>query len=130
MLAASMARTLATSVASFSQKYLGLPLSLHKLPPSVFQPVIDRCGISLAGWRALLLSRGGRLILLRAVLDSLHTYFMMYFSLPISVLEEIDKCRRIFFWSNDDTFYGAKCLVAWDRVCMPKQAGGLGVKNL
>ena len=68
--------------------------------------------------------------MLSAVLDSLPTYFMMCFSLPVSVLEEIDKRRRIFFWSNGDTFSGAKCLVAWDRVCMPKQAGGLGVKNL
>lgn len=76
-----------------------------------------------------MLSHGGRLVLLSAVLDNVPTYFMLCFSLPKSVLEEIDKHRRIFFWSNDDSFSGAKCLVVWDRVCMPKQAGGLGVKN-
>lgn len=129
-LASQMANTLGAEIAAFPQKYLGLPLSPHKLPPSAFQPIIDRCDIYLAGWCALLLSRGGRLVLLSAVLDSLPTYFMMCFSLPMSVLEEIDKRRRIFFWSNDDSFSGAKCLVAWDRVCMPKLAGGLGVKNL
>ena len=115
---------------ALTSKRFGLPHSPHKLHPSAFQPVIDRCDMYLAGWCTLLLSHGGRLILLSAVLDSLPTYFMMCFSLPVSVLEEIDKRRCIFFWSNGDTFSGAKCLVVWDRVCMPKQAGGLGVKNL
>ena len=37
---------------------------------------------------------------------------------------------RSFFWTAEDTCTGAQCLVAWDRVCTPKSAGGLGVKNL
>lgn len=125
-----MASDLATNISSFPQTYLGLPLSPHKLPPSAFQPVIDRCDIYLAGWCALLLSRGGKLVLLSAVLDSLPTYFMLCFSLPFQVIEAIDKRRRSFFWSNDETCSGAKCLVAWDKVCTPRGAGGLGVKNL
>ena len=129
-IASPMAARLATSVASFPQKSLGLPAPLSpQTAPSAFQPVIDRCDVYLAGWCALLLSCGGCLILLSAVLDSLPTYFMMCFSLPGSVLEEINKRRRIFFWSNGDSFSGAKCLVAWDRVCMPKQVGGLCVKT-
>lgn len=55
-LAAEMAATLETTTSSFPRKYLGLPLSPNKLPPSAFQPLIDRCDIYLAGWRALLLS--------------------------------------------------------------------------
>ena len=55
---------------------------------------------------------------------------MLCFSLPIKVIEAIDKHRRTFFWSNDDTCSGAKCLVSWDKVCSPRVAGGLGVKNL
>lgn len=128
--ATSMASDLATDVSSFPQTYLGLPLSPHKLPPSAFQPVIDRCDTYLSGWCALLLSRGGKLVLLSAVLNSLPTYFMLCFSLPIQVLEAIDKRRRTFFWSNDETCSGAKCLVAWDKVCTPRDAGGLGVKKL
>uniref|UniRef100_A0A8R7V5F8 Reverse transcriptase domain-containing protein n=1 Tax=Triticum urartu TaxID=4572 RepID=A0A8R7V5F8_TRIUA len=41
--AATLAADLATDIASFPQTYLDLPLSPHKLPPSAFQPVIDRC---------------------------------------------------------------------------------------
>lgn len=81
--AALMASDLGTTISSFPQTYLGLPLSPHKLPPSAFQPVVDRCDTYLAGWCALLLSRGGKLVLLSAILGSLPTYFMLCFSLPV-----------------------------------------------
>jgi hypothetical protein len=72
-LAHTIATTLETPIASFPQTYLGLPLSPYKLSISAFQPLVDRIDIYLAGWRATLLSKGGRLILLSAVLDSLPT---------------------------------------------------------
>lgn len=68
------------------------------------------CDVYLSGWSALLLSRGGKLALLSAILDSVPTYFMLCFSLPIQVLEAIDKRRRTFFWSNE-ICSGAKCLM-------------------
>jgi hypothetical protein len=40
---------LGTSVASFPQTYLGLPLSAYKLPQSAFQPIIDNCNKYLSG---------------------------------------------------------------------------------
>jgi mannosylglycoprotein endo-beta-mannosidase len=135
-----MRRTLATVTtfpASFphlrailTQTYLGLPLSAYKLPPSAFQPIIDSCDRYLAGWRASLLSKGGRLILLSSVLDSLPTYFMSSFLLPKSIIKLIDTRRRAFFWAADESCSGAQCLVAWRKVFSPKLSGGLGAKKI
>lgn len=51
--------------------------------------------------------------------------------LPILIIQKIDKKKgRDFFWVGDDTCSGAQCLVACERVCSPKENGGLGVKNL
>ena len=125
-----VATTLGTSISSFPQTYLGLPLSSTKLNQADFQPIIDNVDKYLAGWTASLLSKGGRLILLSAVLDSLPTHFMSSILLPASVIHAIDSKRRAFFWAADDTCTGAQCLVAWDRTCTPKTMGGLGVKNL
>lgn len=77
---------LGTSISSCAQTYLGLPLSLHKLPPIAFQPIIDCCDIYLSGWAALLLTRGGRLIILPVVLDNLPTYFMQSFLLSKHII--------------------------------------------
>jgi hypothetical protein len=92
--------------------------------------LLDRFDYYLAGWKVALLSRGGSLALLAAVLDSLPTYFISSLLLPIPILQKIDKERRSFFWAGDDHCSGAQCLVAWDKVCQSKASGSLGVKNL
>jgi hypothetical protein len=50
--------------------------------------------------------------------------------LPAGLLEALDKLRRSFLWAPADRASGAKCLVTWDLVCRPKEAGGLGVRDL
>lgn len=61
------------TTSSFLQIYLGLPLSLARLPLNGFLPILERCRKFLAGWRAKLLSIGNRLILLTVVINSLWT---------------------------------------------------------
>lgn len=95
--AASIAMAIGCPVSFLPQTYLGLPLSPLKLPSSAFRPIIDRCLIFLSGWRALLLSKGGRLILLAAVINSLAIYYMSVFRLPKNVIKQLDSIRHAFF---------------------------------
>ncbi|EEE50937.1 hypothetical protein OsJ_31478 [Oryza sativa Japonica Group] len=83
----------------------------------------------LAGWEASILSQAERLLLINAVLSSLPVYAMSAFKLPAKIIEEIDKRRRAFLWTGEDACSGAKCLVAWDLVCKPKERG-LGIKDI
>jgi hypothetical protein len=69
-------------VEGFPQTYLGLPLSAEKLRLAAFNPLIAKVDKYLSGWRALLLSIGGRLVLLNAVLDALPTFAMGALELP------------------------------------------------
>ncbi|CAL5081713.1 unnamed protein product, partial [Urochloa decumbens] len=50
--------------------------------------------------------------------------------LPPTVLDALDARRRSFFWTGTDHCSGAQCLVAWEKVCLPREEGGLGVKDL
>jgi hypothetical protein len=68
-------------------------------------------------------------VLLLAVLDSLPIYFMSSFLIPIFIIKAINARRRDFFWATEETCTGAKCLVAWDKLCIPTNRGGLGAKN-
>jgi hypothetical protein len=47
-------------LASFPCKYLGLPLSLKKLPKNQVQPIIDRVADQLSGWKADIMTRVDR----------------------------------------------------------------------
>ncbi|KAK1678260.1 hypothetical protein QYE76_039108 [Lolium multiflorum] len=80
--------------------------------------------------RALLLSPTGRLVLVNTVLDSFPTHAMAALMLPPSVIKALDALRRSFLWDAGERASGAKCLVAWDKVCRSKGKGGLGVRAL
>lgn len=126
----SLASVLGCSLSSFPQTYLGLPLSPTRLLVSDYAPLIAAFDKYLSGWRARLLSAGGRLVLTNAVLGSLAAYYMCSLKLPTTVLEMLDSRRRAFLWTGEDRCSGAKSLVAWDSVCYPFVEGGLGIKDL
>lgn len=123
-------RVLQCQEASFPQVYLGLPLSNFKLNMSAFTPLIAIVDKRLAGWKALLLNHVGRLTLIKSVLDGLPTYLMAALALPAGTVAAIDQRRRVFLWSGCDSTNGAKCLVAWERACLSKEDGGLGICQL
>lgn len=50
--------------------------------------------------------------------------------IPKMTIQAIDRRRRAFFWTSEDSCHGSKCLVAWDNVQSSKAQGGLGVKDL
>ena len=84
----------------------------------------------LSGWKALLLNHAGRLVLLNSVLDGMAAHLMSALFLPARTVDALDKRRRAFLWSGQDTVNGAQCLVAWDKACLSKQDGGLGVRQI
>jgi hypothetical protein len=92
-----------------------------------FSLLIARIDKYLSGWTAFLLSAGGRIVLLNAVLDALPTFAMGAVALPPALLQAIEGLRRVFLWNIKDRPSGAKCLVAWSFVCTPKEEGGLGI---
>ncbi|GJN24995.1 hypothetical protein PR202_gb12776 [Eleusine coracana subsp. coracana] len=50
--------------------------------------------------------------------------------LPQGVIDTLDAPRRAFLWAGEESVSGAQCLVSWGRACLPKEDGGLGVRDL
>jgi len=117
-------------ISEFPCRYLGLPLSPHKLTRAQVQPIIDRIADRLPSWKADLLSRAGRCILVQFVLTSMLVYLLLALDLPAQALKAIDKIRRGFLWRGRKDVRGGHCLIAWPKVTRPYYLGGLGISHL
>jgi len=116
-------------VLNFPCKYLGLPLSNKKLTEQV-QPIIDKVAGQLPGWKTDLMTRAGRVIHVQFVLTGILIYVIMAIDLPPWALKAIDKIRRSFLWKGRREVNGGHCMVAWPKVCRPRELGGLGISDL
>ena len=92
--------------------------------------MIDKIADRLPSWKAELLTKAGRKILVQSVLTSMTIYLLMALNLPPWALKAIDKCRRGFLWKGRKDVKGGHCLIAWPKVTRSIELGGLGISNL
>ena len=126
---AFLQEALPCQISEFPCKYLGVPLSPHKITKAQAQPIIDKLADRLPSWKADLLTKAGRMILVQFVLTSMLIYILLALELPPCVLKAIDKIRRGFLWKGRKDARG-HCLLAWPKVTRPFCLGGLGISDL
>ena len=90
----NLAQFFGCGVDSLPSSYLGLPLGASFKSKVVWEPVVERFRKKLAGWKSVLLSRGGRLTLLKSSLWSLPIFFMSFFTIPVSIAHCLEKIMR------------------------------------
>jgi hypothetical protein len=83
----------------------------------------------LAGWKWPLLSKGGRVTLIKSTLANIPTYYMSLFKIPVKVANRIEKLQRDFLWDGVGKKFKYH-LVKWSKVCSPLSEGGLGIRKL
>lgn len=81
-------------IRSFPCKYLGLPLAVGRLSKADLQPIIDKVGDALPGWKASLLAKSGRLVLVKAMLTAIPLHVLIALNVPKWFIKAIDKFRR------------------------------------
>ncbi|XP_020084921.1 uncharacterized protein LOC109707803 [Ananas comosus] len=95
--AASLANLLDCKVGTFPTTYLGFRLSTKPPTKEAWREVIQKLQHRIDGWKAKLLSRKGRLILVNTMLTNLPLYFLSVFKAPSWVIKRIEALRRDFF---------------------------------
>ncbi|KAJ0878597.1 putative RNA-directed DNA polymerase [Helianthus annuus] len=116
-------------VDSIPFKYLGLTVGANMNRINNWRPVYDIFEKRLSLWKAALLSIGGRVTLIRSVLESLPTYFMSLYKAPKKVIKDLESIIKKFLWGGSSNVRKTHW-VAWDRVTLPRKAGGLGLSKL
>jgi len=117
-------------VVEFPVKYLGLPLSLKKIPKSHIRPVIEKVAAKLPPWHGSLMNKSGRLVVVKSVATAVPIFMLMANNLPPWAIQEIDAICRKFLWAGGDQDVRGKCAVAWPSACRPTELGGLGILDL
>ncbi|KAJ0436408.1 putative RNA-directed DNA polymerase [Helianthus annuus] len=113
----------------FPFKFLGLSVGANMDRISSWRPVYDIFEKRLSLWKASTLSLGGRVTLIRSVLESLPTYFLSLYLAPVKVIRDLESIIRKFLWGGSSEIHKINW-VAWERVASPVKLGGLGLQKL
>jgi hypothetical protein len=85
------------SEATRIDSYLGLPIVVGKSKRQAFNDILERVSKRLSNWKVKFLSKAGKEVLLKAVVQAIPTYSMGVFQLPISLCKELNKMMQNFW---------------------------------
>ncbi|CAJ2647159.1 unnamed protein product [Trifolium pratense] len=112
------------------RKYLGLPSLIGRSKKATFNFIKDRVWKKINSWSSKCLSKAGREVLIKSVLQAIPNYFMSIFLLPSSLCDEIEKLMNSFWWGHSGTQNKGINWLSWDKLSMHKDDGGMGFKDL
>ena len=83
-------------------KYLGFPIIHQGRVGNAFNFVVNKMQSKLAGWRSKLLSKFGKLVLVKSSAAPMAKYYMQCQLLHVKVCDQIDKLIRDFLWGSTE----------------------------
>jgi hypothetical protein len=83
----------------------------------------------ISSWSHRWLTLGGRVTLVKSVLESIPVYWLSLAKIPKSILNRIRRKMFSFLWSGKKEKEGVH-LINWKRIAKPKKTGGWGIKNI
>ncbi|XP_059658794.1 uncharacterized protein LOC132305131 [Cornus florida] len=107
----------------------GLQINYQSLKKPHCSVLLDKISNKINDWCNGMLSVAGKTELIKTVITPTCLYWCSVFTLPISVLNQIQKLCRDFIWGSRDTLKKMH-LLSWDVMCRPKAEGGLGIQKL
>jgi hypothetical protein len=110
-------------------KYLGFFFNTGTQRVVDWMWLVNKIEKKIGLWCYKWLSLGGRLILLKRVLESQSIYWMAVELIPKFIINQIHKLCINFLWNgNNPTCHMHLC--NWEVLSRPKSSGGWGLKNL
>ncbi|GJX54263.1 putative RNA-directed DNA polymerase, eukaryota, reverse transcriptase zinc-binding domain protein [Tanacetum coccineum] len=96
----SIASRTGCAAGSFPFTYLRLPIRSNMNLTSSWNILVERFQKMLSSWKANLLSIGGHLTLIKAILGSLGIYYLSIFKAPEVILKSLERLRSRLFWGG------------------------------
>eukprot|EP00253_Pinus_taeda_P011429 PITA_11429 len=112
-----------------SGAYLGLPITSGTNKRSLWSDLISKIKAKIAVWGGHWLTKGGKVILIKAVLSALPIYQAAFLLAPRNVTKQISKLLRDFLWQGGKGNENKIHLVKWDVVKKTQADGGLQIRD-
>jgi hypothetical protein len=109
--------------------YLGLPSMIGRKKKDIFAYIRDMVWKRINSWRGRALSKAGKEVMIKLVLQAIPFYVMSVYLLSEAIIKEIERLMNSFWWGGGTHNQGIRWL-AWDRMAYLKALGGMGFKDL
>ena len=96
---------------------------------SSFNYIKERVWRKLQGWEGKLLSQAGREVLIKSIIQSIPTYTMGCFKIPLGLCHDIEGMIKKFWWGQRGVRRKIHW-VKWDELTKSKMVGGMGFRDL
>jgi len=111
-------------------KYLGLPSMVGRSKEATFGFIKDRIWHKINSWSSKCLSKAGREVMIKSVLQFIPSYIMSIFFLPNKLVDAIEKMINAFWWGQGGNMRRGVHWMSWKRSSVHKIFGGMGFKDL
>jgi hypothetical protein len=122
-------RKLNIKTEAMNDKYLGLLVYMGRSKAQTLAYLNDRIWKKIQGWKIKLLSKAGKEVLIKAVIQSMLTYAMSVFDLTEMLCDGISSMIGRFWWANQDNEKKIHWL-SWEMLSKRKSKGGMGFRDL
>ncbi|XP_062103683.1 uncharacterized protein LOC133814782 [Humulus lupulus] len=110
--------------------YLGLLTIMGRNKNVVLGFLKEKMQKRITSWDGKLLSRAGKEVLIKNVVQALPTYAMSVFLIPLGTCKEIEGMMAKFWWRSSSTQGNGINWMSWERLARSKDVGGMGFRNL
>ncbi|XP_073119607.1 uncharacterized protein [Henckelia pumila] len=106
--------------------YLGLPSVIGRNKTEIFAFLKEKAWKRMTGWKNKWLSRAGKEILLKSVVQALPTYVMSVFLLPQMLCSELERMMNSFWWGKTGQSRGGMKWLRWEKLSKHKAEAKIG----
>ncbi|KAF3433898.1 hypothetical protein FNV43_RR25001 [Rhamnella rubrinervis] len=109
--------------------YLGNKLIMGRSKIGDYNRIKDKLQLRLDGWQSKLLSKAGKITLIKSVAQSIPVYSMSYSRFPKKVCSDMDDMVRRFWWNVKSRKQNYLASQNWTMIYKPKDLRGLGFRS-
>lgn len=125
----SIAQWLQMVEANDHSTYLGLPNIIGRNKSALLGFLKDKVDSRIRSWDGNYILRSGKEILVKHVAQTLPSYAMNIFLLPLDITRNIEKSLTRFWWNSGQNSKSKLNWMSWERMAKHKNAGGMGFRH-